>query len=206
MAASALWVVALILEYQYGLRPPGNGSVAYKADQTAFFIAQVGYLVVLIGLFRSRAGGAGWFGRVAIGIWVIAVVAIVLGQVLGLLGINAVFLLPVAGIGQILGSILTSIAVWRARRWTGWRRLVPPVWTTFFFITIVSVIAAIPVLTIPAAAPNPTAPSPFLEALWQAAWLLLSLALYIETGRGLNRSYSVGKVEGPALAGGPSDG
>lgn len=183
MAASLLWTVALIVEYQYGLRPPGNGSAAYEADQTAFFIAQVGYLVLLIALFRSRAGGAGLFGRVAIGIWVIAIVAIVLGQALGLIGINAIFLLPVAGIGQILGSVLTSVAVWRAGWWTGWRRIAPAIWTTYFFITIAAVIAAIPVLTIPAAAPNPRAPSPLLEAGWQGAWFVLSLALYIEAGR-----------------------
>src|SRR6266849_3649336 len=42
---------------------------------------------------------------------------------------------------------------------------------------------AIPFLSIPAAAPNPAAPSPPVEALWQAAWFLLSLALYIEAGR-----------------------
>jgi hypothetical protein len=183
MAAAVLWTVALIVEYQFGLRPPGNGTVAYRADQAAFFLAQVGYLALLIGLFRSRAGGAGLFGRLAIGIWVIAISAIVLGQALGLFGINAIFLLPVAGIGQILGSVLTSVAVWRAGCWTGWRRIAPAIWTTYFFITIAAVIAVIPVLTIPAAAPNPRAPSPFLEAGWQGAWFLLSVALNIEAGR-----------------------
>src|SRR5437879_13331328 len=106
MVASALWTIALIFEYRFGLRPPGNGTLAYWADQTAFFVAQVGYLLVVIALYRSKAGGAGWFGRAAIGIWVIGMVAIVLGQGLGLLGINAIFLLPIAGLGQLIGSVL----------------------------------------------------------------------------------------------------
>ncbi len=127
MAAAAVWVVALVIEYQYGLRTPGNTSTLYKADQAAFYLAQVGYLVMLIGLFWSRAGGDGRFGRIAIGIWIIAVVAIVLGQGLGVFGVNAVFLLPVSGVGQIVGSLLTSVAVVRAGRWAGWRRWAPAI-------------------------------------------------------------------------------
>jgi hypothetical protein len=183
MLAAVVWVIALVIEYQYGLRPPGNGSSQYKADQAAFFLAQVGYLAMLIGLFLSRAGGDGRFGRAAIGIWIIAVAAIVLAQALGVFGVTAVFLLPIGGVGQILGSVLTSVAVWRAGRWTGWRRFAPAIWTVYFFVTIGAAVAAIPFLSIPAAAPNPAAPSPPVEALWQAAWFLLSLALYIEAGR-----------------------
>jgi hypothetical protein len=205
MAASVLWTIALIVEYQFGLRPPGNASFAFEADQAAFFLAQVGYLSVVIALYRSRAGGAGWFGRAAIGVWVIGMVAIVLGQGLGLVGIDAIFLLPVGGIGQLVGSILTSVAVWRAGCWTAWRRVAPAIWTAYFLFTIVSIVAAIPVLTIPAAAPSPRAPSPVLEGIWQGAWFLLSLALYIEAARAPRATpEQVGKVKEPAVAGGPS--
>lgn len=183
MSSSVVWIVALIVEYRSGLRPPGDGSVAYEADQTAFFLAQFGFLVVIAGLYRAQAGGDARFGRVAIGIWLIGMVAIVLGQGLGLIGINAVFLLPVAGLGQLIGSVLTSIAVWRARRWRGWRRLAPAIWTACTLFTTIALVGAIPVLTIPAVAPNPRAPSPALEGLTQVAWLVLSLALYIEAGR-----------------------
>jgi hypothetical protein len=55
MVAAAVWVVALYIEYQYGLRTPSGGMAAYRADQTAFLIASVGYLAILVGLFRSRA-------------------------------------------------------------------------------------------------------------------------------------------------------
>jgi hypothetical protein len=193
MAAAVLWAVALIAEYQYGLRPPGDGSAAYQADQAAFFAAQVGYLLVLIAMFSSKAGGPGLFGRVAIAIWVVAGAAIGLAQLLGLVGITATFLLPISGLGAILGSILTSVAVWRARRWTSWRRLAPAIWTAYFLVMLVSVIASIPVLTIPAEAPSPSAPAPVLEGLWQGAWFLLSFALYIEAGR------TQGREKGPTL-------
>ena len=180
MVAAVVWTVALIVEYQYGLRPPGGGTVAYKLDQAAFFVAQVGYLLVLIEMFWTNAGGSGWFGLVAIGMWVVAGAAIGLGQLLGLFGVSAAFLLPISGLGILLGSILTSIAVWRAHRWTGWRRVMPAIWTAYFLVMLVSVIAAIPVLSVPAEAPNPNAPVPILEALWQGAWFLLSVALFIE--------------------------
>src|SRR5712692_1049479 len=82
-----------------------------------------------------------------------------------------------------IGSVLTSVAIWRAGRWTGWRRYAPAIWTVYFFVTIGAAVAAIPSLSIPAVAPNPAAPSPPVEALWQAAWFLLSLALSNEAGR-----------------------
>ena len=204
--ASALWVVALIVEYQFALRPPGDGSDLYKADQAAFLLAEAGYLAMLIGLYRAHPGGHRWFGRAAIGLWIMGIAAILLALILGLFRVEAVFLLPIGGLGQLLGSILTAVAVVRARRWTGWRRFTPAIWTGYFLFSAVSVIAAIPVLTIPAAAPSPRAPNPVLEGVWQGAWFLLSLALYIEAGRAsIARLERAKKVEGPALQGGPLD-
>ncbi len=55
MLAAVVWVIALVIEYQYGLRPPGNGSRQYKADQAAFFLAQVGYLYGSSRLPRSSS-------------------------------------------------------------------------------------------------------------------------------------------------------
>jgi hypothetical protein len=183
MAAATVWVIALIVEYRYGLQPPGDASGLYKADQAAFFVAQVGYLVMLGGLFSLRAGGDGWFGRAAIGLWGLGVAAIVIGQALGFFGVSAIFLLPTSGVGQIVGSVLTAVAVWRAGRWSAWRRFAPAAWTVYFLVLIGSVIAAIPSVTIPAAGPNPRGPSPLAEGVWQGAWFLVSLAVYVEAGR-----------------------
>jgi hypothetical protein len=206
MLASALWIVALVVEYQFALRPPGDDSDLYKADQAAFLLAEAGYLAMLIGLYRAHPGGHRWFGRVAIGLWIMGIAAILLALILGLFRVEAVFLLPIGGLGQLLGSIFTAVAVVRTRVWTGWRRLTPAIWTAYFLFSAVSVIAAIPVLTIPAAAPSPRAPSPVLEAVWQGAWFLLSLALYLEAGRAsMARLERAKKVEGPALQGSPLD-
>ncbi len=88
--ASALWVVALIVEYQFALRPPGDGSDLYKADQAAFLLAEAGYLAMLIGLYRAHPGGHRWFGRAAIGLWIMGIAAILLALILGLDGMASV--------------------------------------------------------------------------------------------------------------------
>jgi hypothetical protein len=183
MVASAVWIIALVVEYQFGLQPPGDGSATYHADQAAFTLAELGYLLMLIGLFRSHAGGDGTFGRTGIGIWAIAIGALVLGQLLQFLGVVVVPLLPIGGLGQIIGSILTAIAVWRARRWSGWRRLAPAIWASYTFILIGAIATAMPGLSTTAVAPTSTSPSELAEALWQVAWFLVALALYIEAGQ-----------------------
>ena len=185
MVAAVVWLIALVVEFQFGLQPPGDGSAAYRADQAAFALAQLGYLIMLVGLFRSRAGGDRTFGRIAILIWVIGIAALVLGQFLALLGILFVPLLPIGGLGQVIGSILTAIAVWRAGRWQGWRRLAPVIWAIYTVFLLVSVATDLPGVTISARAPNPTtSPTELTEAVWEVAWFLVGLALYIESGRG----------------------
>jgi hypothetical protein len=108
-------------------------------------------------------------------IWLVAITAIALGELLGLAGMNAPFvLLPIGGVGQILGSILTSVAIWRAGRWEGWRRYAPAAWTVIFFVTIVAAITAIPILSVRAVDPYPTAPAvsarPDNSICWGQVW------------------------------------
>jgi hypothetical protein len=183
MVASAVWIIALAVEYQFGLQPPGDGSALYHADQAAFTLAEIGYLLMLIGLFRSRAGGDGTFGRAGIGIWAIAIGALALGQLLQFVGVEVIPLLPIGGLGQLIGSLLAAIAVWRAGRWTGWRRLAPAIWASYSFILFGAIATAMPGLTTPALAPYPLSPSELAEAVWQVAWFLVSFALYIEAGQ-----------------------
>jgi hypothetical protein len=190
MVASATWLVALYVEYRLGLQPPGDGSAAYWADQAVFAITQLGILVMLIGLFRSGAGGDGRFGRIAIGIWAVAVGALAVGQFLSLVGVEAIFLAPIGGLGQLIGSILTAIAVWRARRWTGWRRLAPAIWAFYSVILFVAIATATPGLTMPAPKFDSTSPNELAEAVWLVAWFQVGLALYIESGRHAHLSTS----------------
>jgi len=183
MVASAVWIIALVVEYQFGLQPPGDGSALYHADQAAFTLAELGYLLMLIGLFRSRAGGDGTFGRTGIVIWAIAIGALLLGQLLQFVGVEVIPLLPIGGLGQLIGSLLAAIAVWRARRWWGWRRLAPAIWASYTFILFGAIATGMPGLSTPAAAPSSTSPTELAEAVWQVAWFLVGLALYIESGR-----------------------
>ena len=69
MASAALWLIALSMEYRYGLQPPGNGTALYLADQIIFFVALAGYLMMLLGLWKSGAAGDGATGRISVGIF-----------------------------------------------------------------------------------------------------------------------------------------
>lgn len=59
MASAVLWSFALFIEYRYGLQPPGNSSLIYFADQIMFIIALTGCLIMLLGLWKSKAEGDG---------------------------------------------------------------------------------------------------------------------------------------------------
>lgn len=185
MLASVLWVTALMVEARYDLGPSGQNTSnsLFLPDQSAFFLAQLGYLVLLTGLFRSKAAGDGLFGRSAVAIWWLAVAALVIGQFLGLFKFGpAMFLLPIGGLGQVLGSTLTAVATYQTGRWQGWRRFAPAVWAAYLIILLVSVIASIPVISMPDPSGSGAAPSVWAEAGWQIAWFVVGLALFIEAG------------------------
>ena len=183
MIAAIMWIVALLVEYRYALQPAGHntGTGLYRIDQGVFLLAQLGYLMLLTGLFRARAAGDGVFGKVATGIWWVAVALLVLSQLLGLLGVGgAAVLLPLGGLGQLLGSILTAIAVFRARRWTGWRLLAPAIWAVYTVVLIVGVIASLPLVSMPGPSGSGAVPAEWAEAAWQGAWFVVALALFTE--------------------------
>jgi len=77
------------------------------------------------------------------------------------------FLYPVGGIFQLLGGVLTGIAVVTAKRWNGWQRFAPLLQGLYYLI----------VLFIPIVVSNQS-PTQFTEGLWQVTWFITSLALY----------------------------
>jgi hypothetical protein len=123
------------------------------------------------------------FGRTAVVIWIVAITAVVLSQALALVGISAVFLLPIGGVGQILGSLFTSIAVWRIRRLdrmasVGTRHLDGNILRhdrrsdrghSHSFD--------------PRCLSQSHGTQPRSRGVWQVAWFLLGLALFIEAGK-----------------------
>jgi len=168
MVAAGLWLVALFIEYQYSLLPPGDGSWLYYADQFMFFIALTGYLVMLLGLWQSKAMGENKFGKISLGIFITGIAALLIAQIFQLIIHNPdFFLYPVGGIFQLLGGVLTGIAVVAAKRWNGWQRFAPLLQGLYYLI----------VLFIPIVVSNQS-PTQLTEGLWQVMWFITSLALF----------------------------
>ena len=176
MASAGLWLIALLIEYRYGLQPPGNASLIYIADQIMFFVALAGYLVMLLGLWKSKAAGDGIFGRISLGIFIAGLVSLLIAWLAQLIKKDPnFFLYPVGGIFQLLGGLLTGIAVVTAKRWDGWQRFAPLIqglyYLLLFFLLVVS---------------SNQSPSPIGEALWQVTWSTTSLALFTKSSN-INR-------------------
>jgi hypothetical protein len=168
MASAGLWLVALFIEYGFGLQPPGNGSLMYFANQSMFFIALAGYLIMLLGLWKSKAAGDGIFGKISLGIFIVGLVSLLIAQIVQWLTKNPnFFLFPVGGIFQLLGGLLTGIAVVTARRWHGWQKFAPLLQGLYYLI----------VLFLPIVIANQS-PSQFEESIWQVTWFITSLALF----------------------------
>lgn len=176
MASAGLWLIALLIEYRYGLQPPGNASLIYIADQIMFFVALAGYLVMLLGLWKSKAAGDGIFGRISLGIFIAGLVSLLIAWLAQLIKKDPnFFFYPVGGIFQLLGGLLTGIAVVTAKRWDGWQRFAPLIqglyYLLLFFLLVVS---------------SNQSPSPIGEALWQVTWSITSLALFTKSSN-INR-------------------
>lgn len=172
MASAGLWLTALFIEYRYNLIPPGNGSPMYFANQAMFFTALTGYLIMLLGLWKSKATGEGSFGRISLGIFIAGLVSLLIAQIVQLLTRNAdFFLYPVGGIFQLLGGLFTGVAVVTAKRWSGWQRYAPLLQGLYYLL----------VLFLPIVISNQS-PSQLREALWQGTWFITSLALFTNSG------------------------
>jgi hypothetical protein len=167
MVAALLWIVALLIEYDYNLFPPGSGPL-FVMNQSMFAFAMVGYILGILGLFRARAAG-GWFGKITLGLFLTGWVAIFLALVVSLLtGSTALELLaPIGGILGNLGGLLAGIAIALARRWHGWQRFAVLIYGLYFLLVIVL--------------PNIIAeqePTLITESGWALAWLLIGAAVY----------------------------
>lgn len=168
MVGAGLWLIALFLEYGYGLQPPGNGSALYYASQAMFFAAMLCYGYLLFGLLGSGAAGNGVRGKVLIGLWVASLVALLISQAVQLFtGDSNFFLFPVGGLVQMHGGLLTGMAVVREKRWTGWQRFAPLLQGLYYLL----------VLFLPLFIADQE-PSLLTEGLWQVTWFVTSYALY----------------------------
>jgi hypothetical protein len=74
-----------------------------------------------------------------------------------------------------LGLILTGIAVIRTGSWTGWRRYVTLALGVYVFAVLTPVIIA--------AGGPPAVPAVAGLLVWQVLWVLIAVAVLVETGR-----------------------
>jgi hypothetical protein len=172
-AAGLLWAALTVWEHRAGLQS-GPLAGARLANQLGFTAATIGYVVMLVGLHRVRPAGDGKVARTMTGLFVSAWLAILAGQLLGLLaGVDndANPLLPIGGILQAVASVAVGVAVARAVRWTGWRRWWPLALGVYY----------VAVLLIPAFAGHQ--PGPITEPIWGLTNAVLGLALATQAGR-----------------------
>jgi hypothetical protein len=84
---------------------------------------------------------------------------------------NDTLLFPVGGVLQLLGGLLTGIAVVIAKRWNGWQRFALLLQGSYYLI----------VLFVPIAIAN-RSPTQLGESIWQVTWFITSLALFTKSG------------------------
>jgi hypothetical protein len=168
MASAVLWLPALFIEFRYGLQPPGDGSFLYYADQILFCIGLAGYLIMLLGMWQSKAAGDRIFGKISLGLFVVGMASLLIASIVLMVTNNEnFFLLPVGGLFQLLGGLLTGIAVTTSKRWSGWQRFAPLLQVLYYLI----------VLVLPAVISNQS-PNQLTESLYQVTWFITSLALF----------------------------
>ncbi len=171
MVSAIIWLIALTIEYSFHLRPPGDGSLLYYLDQLLFFIAMLGYVFLLLGLWQAKAAGEGVFGKISLGIFIAGLAALLIASIVSALTNNPdFFLFPIGGMLQMLGGLLTGIAVVTAKRWDGWQRFAPLLQGLYYLIVLILVLV---IFNQP--------PTQLSESIWQVTWFLTSLALFTKT-------------------------
>lgn len=170
MFGAILFFVALLIEYQYGLFPPGSGTL-YAINQIMFSVAMSCIWVMLWGMRAVKAGGDGRFARISLTVFPIGWGALVLASIISLItGNNDNPLYPLGGLTIMLFGLLAGIAVAIGKNWHGWIRFAPLLQGVYYLL----VMMILPLIL--TGSIEPTLPT---ESLWMATWFLMSLALFV---------------------------
>ena len=170
MFGALLFFVGLLIEYRYGLFPPGSGTL-FVINQMMFFVAMGCILLMLWGMRQARAGGNGRFARITLTIFPIGWAALLLGGIVSLLTGNADNLFfPLGGLTVMVFGLLAGIAVALGKNWQGWSRFAPLLQGVYYLLVMMILP---PILT------GSNEPTFLTESLWMLTWFLMGLAVFV---------------------------
>ena len=136
MFGAILFFIALLIEYQYGLFPPGSGTL-YAINQIMFTVAMSCIWVMLWRMRAVKAGGDGRFARISLTVFPIGWGVLVLGSIISLItGNNDNPLYPLGGLTILLFGLLAGIAVAIGKNWHGWIRFAPLLQGSYYLLVM----------------------------------------------------------------------
>ena len=101
-------------------------------------------IVGLAGLAALGAVGSAWWGRVGIGVAVMGFVGLISAELIEpFTPATAGTIFEIAPLVVGPGMVLAGVAVLRARRWSGWRRIVPLAVGAYVFVVFLPVVISI---------------------------------------------------------------
>jgi len=175
MFGAILFFIGLLIEYHFGLFPPGSGKL-YVLNQVQFSAAMVCMLVMLWQMRKVQAGGNGRFARFTLTMFPIGWAMLIVANLVSLLTGNADNLLyPLGGLTSMLFGLLAGIAVAFNKNWSGWGRFA--LLLQGMYNLLIMVVSPL-ILT---GSIEPTLPT---ESLWMGTWFLLGLALFQSAHKG----------------------
>jgi hypothetical protein len=139
-------------------------------------LIHLGELAAVVALALSGAVGTGLLGRLGVGLAGLGALMLAAAEVITLSApgtSDTLFAIAPNLVG--LGLILTGIAVIRTGSWTGWRRYVTLALGVYVFAVLTPVIIA--------AGGPPAVPAVAGLLVWQVLWVLIAVAVLVETGR-----------------------
>jgi hypothetical protein len=169
MAGALLFMVGLIVEYQYDLFPPGTGPL-YIINGIMFMVA-MGCILVMLWHIRRVHSSSSRFVRIALTGLPIGWAMLLMGGILGLISGNSDNLFfPLGGLTLIVFGLLAGIAVIVAKQWQGWAR---------FTLLLQGIYYLLVMMILPPILTGSIEPTFVTETLWMGTWFLIGLALFV---------------------------
>jgi hypothetical protein len=141
---AAAWALAGVAWVTNGLLGLGavDGTRGFYATEAAWLPVHALVLVGLVALRRARVTGESPSGRVGLRLAIAGRVVFLAAELAAIaVGHDEVALFPVAAVSTGIGMLLAGVAVARARRWQGWRRLAPIAMGAYPFIFMFPILA-----------------------------------------------------------------